>query len=124
MLLILTSDKDLTADFLIVELIDRHLPYFRLNAEELTSADFTFSLTENDVRRAVCLGTKTLDLDSVEAVWYRRALWPGSISSLPPAERVFVAGELRHLAMGLILNPDVIWVNPIDKVSVAEHKLY
>ena len=46
MLLILTSDKDLTADFLIVELINRHLPYFRLNAEELTSADFTFSLTK------------------------------------------------------------------------------
>ena len=47
MLLILTSDKDLTADFLIVELINRHLPYFRLNAEDLTKADFTFSLTEN-----------------------------------------------------------------------------
>jgi hypothetical protein len=124
MLLILTSDKDLTADFLIVELINRHLSYFRLNAEELTSADFTFSLTEKEVRRAVCLGAKTLDLDSVEAVWYRRALWPSSIPSLPPGERVFVAGELRHLAMGLVLNPDVIWVNPIDKVSVAEHKLY
>ena len=26
--------------------------------------------------------------------------------------------------MGLVLNPDVIWVNPIDRVSVAEHKLY
>jgi hypothetical protein len=124
MLLILTSDKDLTADFLIVELINRHLPYFRLNAEELTSADFTFSLTENEIRRTVRLGTKTLDLASVEAVWYRRAIWPSSIPSLPPGERLFVAGELRHLAMGLVLNPDVIWVNPIDKVSVAEHKLY
>jgi hypothetical protein len=26
--------------------------------------------------------------------------------------------------MGLVLNPDVTWVNPIDSVSVAEHKLY
>ena len=39
MLLILTSDKDLTADFLIVELIDRNMPYFRLNAEELMTAN-------------------------------------------------------------------------------------
>jgi hypothetical protein len=43
MLLILTSEKDLTADFLIVELINRHLPYFRLNAEDLTRANFAFS---------------------------------------------------------------------------------
>jgi hypothetical protein len=124
MLLILTSDKDLTADFLIVELIDRHLPYFRLNAEELTKADFTFSLIENTARREVSVGTGTLDLREVEAVWYRRGIHPGPINSLSRGERVFVAGELRHLAMGLVLNPDVAWVNPIDKVSVAEHKLY
>jgi hypothetical protein len=26
--------------------------------------------------------------------------------------------------MGLVLDPRVVWINPIDKVSVAEHKLY
>ncbi len=26
--------------------------------------------------------------------------------------------------MGLVLNPEITWVNPIDRVSVAEHKLY
>jgi hypothetical protein len=124
MLLILTSDKDLTADFLIVELINRHLPYFRLNAEELTRADFTFSLTKNTVRREVSVGTRTLDLNEVGAVWYRRAIHPGPIPALSRGEGVFVAGELRHLAMGLVLNPDVTWVNPIASVSVAEHKLY
>jgi glutathione synthase/RimK-type ligase-like ATP-grasp enzyme len=124
MLLILTSEKDLTADYLIVELINRHLPYFRLNVESLTTAEFTFSLTKANIRREVSVGSKTLDLDKVTAVWYRRAIQPGFITDLPPAERVFVAGELRHLAMGLVLNPGVIWVNPIDCVSVAEHKLY
>lgn len=124
MLLILTSDKDLTADFLVVELINRHLPYFRLNAEDLTKANFTFSLAENKVRREVSVGTRTLDLREVKAVWYRRAVQPGSISGLSRGERVFVTGELRHLAMGLVLNPDVTWVNPIDSVYVAEHKLY
>ena len=124
MLLILTSEKDLTADFLIVELITRHLPYFRLNAEDLTRADFAFSLTENSVRREVSVGPRTLNLNEVEAVWYRRAIYPGSIPALSPSERIFVTGELRHLAMGLVLNPDVTWVNPIDRVSVAEHKLY
>src|ERR1035437_6896129 len=124
MLLILTSDKDLTADFLIVELIKRQLPYFRLNAEDLTRASFAFSLTKDRVRRELSVGGKTLDLNDVRAIWYRRAVYPGAIAALAPSERVFVAGEMRHLATGLVLNPDVTWVNPIDKVSVAEHKLY
>jgi glutathione synthase/RimK-type ligase-like ATP-grasp enzyme len=124
MLLILTSEKDLTADFLIVELIARHLPYFRLNGEDLSRADFAFSLDEKGVRREVSIGPRTLNLNAVQAVWYRRAISPVSISSLSPAERAFVAGEFRHLAMGLVLNRDVTWVNPIDNVSVAEHKLY
>lgn len=124
MLLILTSDKDLTADFLIVELINRGLPYFRLNAEELTEADFHFAMAENTVQREVTVGTRTVVLSEVDAVWYRRALHPGYTASLSRSESVFVAGELRHLALGLVMNPDVIWVNPIDKVSVAELKVY
>jgi len=124
MLLILTSDKDLTADFLIVELINRNLPYFRLNAEDSTAADFGFSVSENGVRSELVLGQRSVQLDDVTAVWYRRAIQPSPIPELPPAERVFVAGELRHLTTGLVLNPDVTWVNPIDSVYVAEHKLY
>lgn len=123
MLLILTSDRDFTADFLIVELIHRNLPYFRLNAEQIAKAGFHFSV-EDSIRREIFLGPKHLDLDEITAVWYRRALHPNTIGGLSQAESVFVAGELRHLAMGLVLNPDITWVNPIDKVSVAEHKLY
>lgn len=124
MLLILTSNTDLTADFLITELIKRQLPYFRLNAEDLTRAKLTFSIDSDGARRSLSVGPKTLDLTKVRAVWYRRAIQPSPIAALPPGERIFVAGELRHFAMGLVLNPDVLWVNPIDKVSIAEHKLY
>ena len=124
MLLILTSEQDLTADYLIVELIRRRLPYFRLNAEELSQADFTFSLDGASTVRSISVGPKTLDLGAVEAVWYRRSIHPIPKAALTPAERYFISGELRHLAMGLVLNPRIVWVNPIDKVSVAEHKLY
>ena len=124
MLLILTSNQDLAADYLIVELIRRQLPYFRLNAEELSQAKFAFSLSDAGPARSISVGPRTLDLDAVVAVWYRRSIHPIPKADLTPAERYFVAGELRHLAMGLVLNPRIVWVNPIDKVSVAEHKLY
>jgi hypothetical protein len=124
MLLILTSDKDFTADFLIVELINRQLPYFRVNAEALSTAGFAFALSGDAVQREISVGEKTLDLKEVGAVWYRRAIHPTAVAGLSNGERAFVSGELRHLVMGLVLNPAVTWVNPIDKVSVAEHKIY
>ena len=124
MLLILTSDQDLTADYLIVELIRHQRPYFRLNAEELSRAKFAFSLNDVSTTRSISVGPRALDLDAVEAVWYRRSIHPIANATLTPAERIFISGELRHLAMGLVLNPQITWVNPIDKVSVAEYKLY
>jgi hypothetical protein len=124
MLLILTSDKDLTADFLICELIDRRLPYFRANAEELSGADATFFLSENGIRRNLTIGPRSVDLGEVRSVWYRRVVQPHPAKTLQPSEQAFVAGELRHFAMGLVLNPRAIWVNPIEKVAIAEHKLY
>ena len=124
MLLILTSDQDLTADYLIVELIRRQLPYFRLNTEELSKAGFTFALNSSGTVRKISVGPKTVDLNTIVAVWYRRSIHPSPNGALTMAERYYVSGELRHLAMGLTLNPEITWVNPIDKVSVAEHKLY
>jgi hypothetical protein len=124
MLLILTSNQDLTADFLIVELLNRGLPYFRLNAEDLTTADLTFALSESGVCRHLSVGPKKLALNDVKSVWYRRALQPAETTGISRSESFFVAGELRHLALGLVLNPEVTWVNPIDKVSIAELKLY
>ena len=124
MLLILTSEQDLTADYLIVDLIRRQLPYFRLNTEELQSASFNFELNHLGTVRSISIGPKTADLDMVASVWYRRSIHPSPKRALTIAEQYFVSGELRHLAMGLVLNPKLVWVNPIDKVSVAEHKLY
>ena len=124
MLLILTSNRDFAADYLIVELIEHGLPYFRLNSEQIHEAAFKFSVDQPDARRSLRLGPRNLDLDDVSAVWYRRAVHPNSVPSLSTAENLFIAGELRHLAMGLLLNPQVTWVNAIDKVSVAELKLF
>lgn len=35
MLLILSSDQDFAVDYLIVKLLERGLPYFRINSEDL-----------------------------------------------------------------------------------------
>ncbi len=124
MLLILTSNTDLTADFLITELIRRGLPYFRLNIEDLAKASFTFSLDNTGIVREIQVGSRTANFSDVNAVWYRRAVHPYPGAHLSVSERYFIGGELRHLTLGMALNPDITWVNPIANVSVAEQKLY
>jgi glutathione synthase/RimK-type ligase-like ATP-grasp enzyme len=123
MLLILTEERDFAADYLIVELIKRELPYFRLNAEDIASANILFEIDGNGRPSEIVVGPRTLRLQDVRAVWYRRALQPNPDRALPIHERRFVAGELRHLFTALALNIDGVWVNPIHNVSVAEHKL-
>lgn len=124
MLLILTSEQDLTADYLIVELIKRQLPYFRLNTEELSQSEFTYALNSSGTIRNISVSSKMVDLNMVNAIGYRRSIHPTPKGDLTTAERYYVSVELRHVSLGLILDPKINWVNPIDKVSMAEHKLY
>ncbi|CAM3335891.1 RimK domain-containing protein ATP-grasp [Thalassospira profundimaris] len=124
MLLILTSRNDLAVDYLILSLIEKKLPYFRINTEDLCRAEGGFSVGDFGVYREISIGSRKLDLSKVISVIYRRALHPNPSTDLSISERRFVAGEIRHFMMGLILDPNVKWVNSIDKVSVAENKIY
>ncbi|OOG38252.1 MvdC/MvdD family ATP grasp protein [Rhodanobacter sp. C05] len=124
MLLILTSEKDLAADFLIVTLIERGLPYVRLNVEEYHRRFATFEVSGSGTMRTLMAHDGTvIDLNEIRAVWYRRAIHPHVDAAVPLDQRMFVAGEERHFWAGLFLSTDVRWVNPIDKVSVGELKL-
>ncbi len=102
----------------------RGYPYFGWKFGKRPKPVLAFGLSEKVARREISVGKRKLDLNEVRAVWYRRALHPPVRTDISRSENVFVAGELRHLALGIVLNPEVTWVNPIDKVSVAELKLY
>lgn len=49
---------------------------------------------------------------------------PRGAEAISSAQRPFVAGEFRHLIEGLILDPSILWVNPIDAVPIAERKVF
>lgn len=124
MLLILTSEKDLAADYLIVHLQRKGLPFHRLNAESYHQQFGTFSLGQEGVTRTVRASNGAIvDLAAVHAVWYRRAIHPEVSPRVAANQRRFVAGETRHFWAGLVLSSEARWVNPIDKVSVGELKL-
>lgn len=124
MLLIITNKNDLTADFLIARLIEQNKPYFRLNAEDLTQADFSFSIDNGSLRRELGIPTKKVEFSDISCVWYRRKIQVQPRDNVPSEQRRFITGEITHLMEGLILNNDVLWVNPIESVLSAERKVF
>lgn len=124
MLLIITNKDDFTADFLITRLIELNKPYFRLNSEDLTNAEYRFSTRQDYIERRLVVSGKEVDLNSTSCVWYRRKLFVNPSEDVVPAQRRFVAGEIVNLIEGLVANPDILWVNPMESVALAERKVY
>lgn len=125
MLLIITSESDFAADYLILRLIERNLPYVRINSEHLAQLSVSFQIKNGKCKRDfVSLNGQVTDLSEIKSVWYRRSIDPLPDVSISPAQQRFVAGELRHLWTGLVLDPTIKWVNPIEKVYVGEHKVF
>lgn len=134
MLLILTSDKDLTADFLIVELINRGLPYFRLNAEELTTADFVaidisqviLGMFDRDDCLLVCKGDSAVPPRCRRGVFglfqESRAEYPDRIRAL--AESYAYLRETLHGILFLFKRPKRESFNySLEQLLVWNHSL-
>lgn len=124
MLLIITNKDDFTADFLITRLIELNKPYFRLNSEDLTEAGFLFYARQDSIERRLVVAEKEVDLNATSCVWYRRKLVVNPSANLVQTQKRFVAGEIINLVEGLVANPDILWVNPMESVILAERKVY
>jgi len=125
MLLIITNKEDLTADFLITRLLEKGKSYFRLNSEDLVDSTIYFAANRPGiVERHIEIDQKQLNFQDVSCVWYRRKLSPIPSIHILDEQRYFVIGEILHLIEGLLWNPAVLWVNPMDAVNIAELKVY
>jgi hypothetical protein len=124
MLLIISSQEDLAADYLILRLLENGSRYVRFNSERHETLESSFELSDSRVCRQMRCGSTVVDLSEITCVWYRRSIAPTPPSDLCPDQRRFAYGELAHFWTGLFLDCAPRWVNPIDKVQIAEHKLY
>src|ERR1700676_1979832 len=113
-LLIVTHREDLGVDFLIVRLRERGLAYYRLNSDELATSAIMFRAGCGPLVRTLATADAAIDLEGVRALWYRRAIRPLAPDGIDTSLRPFVAAELRHVCEGLIADPDIRWVNPLE----------
>ncbi len=121
-ILLVTSEDDLTADLIILELRRRGLPFHRLNCENFPlRISGTWS---NKETRYISVGKDKINLNKISSVWYRRMPMP-DLTALDANANLsnFIMNESRTFLNGLLGQLDTLWVNKISSVSAAENKI-
>ena len=120
MLLIVTQRDDYHADWVILELRARGLPFLRFNTEDYpTAAGFEWSSAGE---AHLTIRGQRVSLAGLDAVWYRRPIPPVMPDEWSPEEAAWAAGEAREALMGAWRTLDALWVNHPDRNRIAESK--
>ncbi|MCD9148485.1 MvdC/MvdD family ATP grasp protein [Pseudophaeobacter flagellatus] len=120
MILLVTNKRDITTDFIVLELKRREIPFFRLNSEDLPRAIVRFEPKSGWVLR---FGDTVLKLCEVKAGYYRR---PGA-PEVPEAAgdaatRDYIANEWSAVLRSLWNALEGRWLNSPFAILRAEDK--
>jgi RimK-like ATP-grasp domain len=119
-LLIVTQRDDYHADWVILELRARGVPFLRFNTEDYpTAVDLAWSSAGE---AHLTIRGQRHSLAGVDAVWYRRPVPPVMPDDWSAEQAAWAAGEAREALMGAWRTLDALWVNHPDRNRVAESK--
>lgn len=119
LILVVTNSRDVTTDFVILEMRRRGMPFIRLNTEDLPRHELT--MPDGDPSNIVLTGPcGTLRLQDVTGAYYRR---PGSILPDEPGPAAdYVAAEWSAILRSLWNALDGRWLNDPFLILRAEDK--
>lgn len=125
MILIVTNRKDRTADFGVLEMQRRRVPYFRFNTEDFPrEARSGVRLGRDSITGHLTTRKGKLELDDIQSVWFRRPVAPDPAPQIvEPRARQFSAVESLAYIEGLWRTLDCFWVSNPDRIRAAESKL-
>jgi len=119
MILLVTNKRDVTTDFVVLELRRRGIPFFRLNTEDLPQCEI--AMPEGDPARLTLRGPEgELDLSEITAAYYRR---PGGLEA-DDADPVaaYVTAEWSAILRSLWNALEGRWLNSPFAILRAEDK--
>ena len=122
MILIVTSQRDLTSDFIVLELQRKGLAYLRLNTEELPKGAF-YCRPEVDDAWHFDLPGVSFDLSRVKAAYFRRPGTPEPLSDIHEAEQAYAAVEWQATLQSLYWAVGDRWLNAPHAIALAEDKI-
>lgn len=125
--LLITNKGDITTDFIVRELKNQEIPFFRLNTEEITkSISLSFNVEKSEFLIIDKESKMFYDCLSFTSVYYRRPEIPEiSIDNLSPGEEIFVRNEHTFFLEGFYkILKNASWFSPVYAIREAENKLY
>lgn len=121
LILLVTNKRDITTDFIVMELRRRGLSFHRLNTEDLPAATLRFSPRAVE-GWAIELGEEALKLRDVGAAYYRR---PGSPEPGPASDAAtweYLAGEWSSVTRSMWNALEGRWLSSPFAILRAEDK--
>ena len=122
--LVITNKQDLTSDFIVKELKEREIDFYRFNTEELSK---TCSVTLDIENDKYVLFDKILNkLKLFSSVYFRRPEIPVFDSTdLNIGEIQFLKNEFIYTLEGIYkVLRNAYWVSPLFSIREAENKIY
>lgn len=123
MFLLVSNERDLTSDYVVLELRRRGLPFHRLNSEHFSEAKVSFNPRRGEDGWVVELEDTVIDFTSVKAAYFRR---PGTPLA-PTAVKQSAAKRYCEVEWGAALASALNslgerWLNAPLAILAAENK--
>ncbi len=123
MILIVTNERDLTSDYIVLELRRRKLPFYRLNTERLSEAKVSFSPERGENAWIVELDKKSIDFAAVKAAYFRRPGVPSVSETVKQnAARRYCEVEWGAALTSALNSLGERWLNSPIAIMAAENK--
>lgn len=118
--LIVTNKRDLTSDFIVREMRERDLEFYRLNTE-----DFPLLAFNQELGKSTSLSTNKsqIDLNRVRAAYFRRPLPPAVQSDgTSLSSKHYIREEWSYLLRSIYLELGEKWFSHPNHIILAEDK--
>ena len=127
-ILILTNKDDITVDFIVRELSERNITYYRLNTEDIPEKiNLKFDINNSKFELFDKMKNINVNLMDFDSVYFRRP----SISKLEyidginNGELCYLKSELTFILEGIYkILRNKYWLNNVYKIREAENKIY
>lgn len=123
--LVVTEDDDVTADMVIAELNKRDVPVVRFDPADIgagLTVSARFGTRPASVAGRVRTQSRTVPLEEIRSVYWRRPRWP-LFAHLGGYDARFAAAQVRYGLGGILYALDgPLWVNQPQRIAEADYK--
>lgn len=128
MVLLLTNKEDITVDFIVRELQQRNIAYYRLNTEEIPeNVTVNFQINKNQYILYDKKKKLEISLEAVSSIYFRRPQISqlNHIDGLDMQERNYLRSEIQYLIEGIYKTlRNKFWLNNVYDIREAENKIF